>query len=71
MILSQVPGNDEGVVYVGVQNNPEIGDTLKPVDIVVDEDSSATTSTATGDATFWVVRRSWPAVTADKHLFVE
>jgi hypothetical protein len=58
MTLSQVPGNDEGVVYTGVQNNPTIGDKLKPVDIVADEEFLRDYINATGDETFWAFRAS-------------
>lgn len=56
MSLSQVPGNDEGVVYTGVQNNPKIGDKLKPVDILADEEFVRDYVNATGDETFWAFR---------------
>jgi hypothetical protein len=58
MTLSQVPGNDEGVVYSGVQNNPKIGDRLRPVDIVADEEFVRDYINATGDETFWAFRAS-------------
>lgn len=58
MTLSQVPGNDEGVVYAGVQNNPTIGDKLQPVDIVADEEFVRDYVNATGDETFWAFRAS-------------
>jgi hypothetical protein len=58
MTLSQVPGNDEGVVYTGVQNNPKIGDKLRPIDIVADEEFIRDYVNATGDETFWAFRAS-------------
>jgi N-terminal half of MaoC dehydratase len=58
MTLSQVPGNDEGVTYSGVQNNPKIGDKLEPVDIVADEEFVRDYVNATGDETFWAFRAS-------------
>jgi hypothetical protein len=58
MTLSQVPGNDEGVVYTGVQNNPKIGDKLSSIDIVADEEFVRDYVNATGDETFWAFRAS-------------